>query len=193
MKEQHLELYWSEIPIGKDNALSYDQLATMWEASHRYVRRILHELSSFDNGDDLILIRSSHGKGFYKTDDPKEIAAYRSECLNRGKRTFAPLRKIDRVLCPNDGQLCFSNNLKASRLACGMKQAEVVERMKVIDPAFDEAMLSRMENDRCLPTPLQLAHMASIYAIPAKNLVDMELYSDTIKSGNSGLQVAQNA
>lgn len=93
-----LEQLWQQIPIGKENAVTYSQLCDMWEASERTVRRRLHELSYFDNGDNLILIRSSHGKGFYRTDNLAEIESYKRECTNRARHTFAPLRKIRRVL-----------------------------------------------------------------------------------------------
>lgn len=176
MNEQLLEVYWAELPVGKENAWCYDKLCSEWVRDKRSVRRIMHELSAFDNGDNYILIRSSHGTGFYKTDDPKEIAEYRAECLNRGRRTFAPLRKIDRVLAPSGGQLSLNNNLKAIRIACGLMQSEVCAAMKCIDPAFDVAMLSRMENDRCLPTPLQLAHLAAIYGCTASELISSDLY-----------------
>lgn len=177
MNDMLLEAYWSELPKGRENAATYERLCSMWRRDKRTVRRILHELSAFDNGDNYILIRSSHGTGFYKTDDPKEIAEYRAECLNRGRRTFAPLRKIDRVLAPSDGQLSLNNNLKAIRIACGLMQSEVCAAMKCIDPAFDVAMLSRMENDRCLPTPMQLAHLAAIYGCTPLELVEVDLYT----------------
>lgn len=93
-----LELYWNDIPIGKENAATYTQLCAMWNMSERAVRQKLHDLSYFDNGDQYILIRSSHGKGFYRTDDTAEIERYKRECTNRARHTFAPLRKIRRVL-----------------------------------------------------------------------------------------------
>ena len=58
-----LELYWSEIPVGKENAVSYDYLCTAWGISQRAVRSILHKLSIYDNGDDTVLIRSSKDGG----------------------------------------------------------------------------------------------------------------------------------
>ena len=177
MNEQMLELYWSEIPIGKENAVSYEWLCENWNVNKRNVRNILHELSRYDNGDNMILIRSSHGAGFYKTDNPQEIAAYRGECLNRGKRTLAPLRKIDRVLEPESGQLNMENNLKATRIARGLMQSEVCEQMKAFDPCFDTAMLSKMECGRCLPSPLQLAHLSAIYGCTPLELVNVNLYS----------------
>lgn len=92
------EKYWSDIPIGKENAITYPELCAKWGMSERAVRATLHDLSYLDNEDKYILIRSSFGKGFYKTDDIAEIEKYKRECTNRARRTFAPLRKIRRVL-----------------------------------------------------------------------------------------------
>lgn len=105
------ELYWSQLPIGKENALSYQQLCEMWETSEKTVRNILHELSRYDNGDSYILIRSSSNKGFYRTDDQEEIMRYRQECLNKGRSLFAPLKKCNRVLSIDDSQLVFDLGL----------------------------------------------------------------------------------
>lgn len=171
-----LELYWSEIPMGKENAISYDKLCTAWSISQRAVRSILHKLSIYDNGDDNVLIRSSKdGGGFYRSNDPVEIAAYRAECLRRGQNTFAPLKKIDRVLS-SSGQLSIYNNLRAVRVAAGLKAKDVCKRMRATDPAFDESMLSKMENDRCLPTAMQLRSLAEIYGVLPSELIGISEY-----------------
>ena len=93
-----MEQFWLDIPIGRENAITYPELCVLWGCSERKVRQILHDLSYMDNNDKYVLIRSSRGKGFYKTDNVQEIERYRIECTNRAKRTFAPLRKIRRVL-----------------------------------------------------------------------------------------------
>lgn len=100
-----LSFYWSCLPVGKANAITYPELCKLWGCSERTVRHILHELSYYDDGDNLILIRSSHNRGFYKTDDVREIEQYKKECINRARHTFAPLRKINRVLNIDDTQL----------------------------------------------------------------------------------------
>ena len=179
--EERLENYWHSIPIGQVNAYSYDELCTVWGMDKRSVRRVLHDLSFYDNGDNMILIRSSNGAGFYRTDNPEDIKAYRAECLNRGRRTLAPLRKIDRVLKPCDGQLNMVNNLKAVRLACGLSAVEVSKRMCDAGfNGFDVPTLSRMENNRCLPITAQLAQLAQIYGCAPCDLVDAELYRTAI-------------
>lgn len=96
--KDNLTFYWNCIPVGKENAITYPELCLMWDCTARKVRYILHQLSYHDNGDNYILIRSSHGKGFYKTDNAEDIEKYKRECTNRARHTFAPLRKIRRVL-----------------------------------------------------------------------------------------------
>lgn len=174
--ELNLTLYWSEIPIGKENAVTYADLVNMWDKPERAVRAILHELSLFDNGDDYILIRSASGKGFYKTDDAATIRSFKKECLNKGKSIFAPVRKINRVLSANPEQFTFDNNLRAIRAEKQMKQNEVCARMKEVDKCFDVSMLSKMENSVCLPTPYQLGKLAEIYGCNPADLVKGYMY-----------------
>lgn len=174
MNNIKFEMYWSELPIGRENAATYEELCARWNKREREVRSLLHDLSAFDNGDDYILIRSGKGKGFYKTDDPEEIAAYRNECLNKGRSVFAPVRKINRVLRANTTQYSFNNNLRVIREGLGLKQADVCNVMQLVDAHFDVPMLSKMENGVCLPTPFQLVTLAEIYRCAPRDLIDTD-------------------
>ena len=40
-----MEQFWNDIPIGRENAITYPELCELWKCSERTVRRILHELS----------------------------------------------------------------------------------------------------------------------------------------------------
>lgn len=102
--EEKLALYWQSLPIGRENAVSYDGLRVMWNTSKRGARAILHDLAVQDNGDNYVLIRSSHGVGFYKTDDALEIKAYRKECMSRGAQILLATLKCDRVLYGGGGE-----------------------------------------------------------------------------------------
>lgn len=180
MDEMKLALYWDEIPVGKENAATYQTLIDLWGKCERDVRKILHELSSYDNGDNYILIRSASGKGFYRTDNEAEIQAYKKECLNKGRSVFAPVRKINRVLNQNRTQFAFENNLRVIRESKGLKQGEVCKQMKKFDRAFDKSLLSKMENGVILPTPYQVVLMAQIYGVKPLELLDTTLYYQTI-------------
>lgn len=177
-KRIDLERYWNEIPVGVENAVDYSTLCDLWKKKKREVRRILQELSRGDNGDDFVLVRSGHGKGFYKTDNAETLIAYKRECLNKGRAIFAPVRKINRILDYCEGaQLNAFNNLKAVRLAKNIKQTEVCEYMKKYDETFDPPLLSKMENSVCLPTPYQLRKLADFYGVKPTELIAVDLYT----------------
>lgn len=174
MDNYKLALFWHELPIGRKNAVDYEKLCAVWNVGERKARQILHELSAFDNGDDYVLIRSSKGKGFYKSDDKDEIEAYKKECLNKGKSIFAPVKKINRILHANDSQYSFENNLRVMREGLQMSQEEAsfYLRQKLKDSACNRALLAMFENGTCLPTPLQLNALAEIYRCAPNDLIN---------------------
>ena len=173
MKEHSLAMYWNAIPIGRENALTYVDLRIRWNVNERRARSILHELSLYDSGDDFILIRSSKNKGFYRTDDKAEMKAYKRECLAKGRSIFAPIKKINRVLSEDDMQFSMTNNLRVIRERCGLSQAEVCKRVN--DIGLDKFLLSKMENNICLPTDYQLRRLAQIYGCTAHELIDRSI------------------
>ena len=169
-------VYWGDIPVGKKNAVTYDFLCDLWACNKRQARAILHELSLYDNGDNYILIRSGGCKGFYKTDDETEIQAYKRECLNKGRSVFAPVKKINRVLSADAEQLSLENNLRVMRESKGFSQSQVCDVMKQYDRSFDKSLLSKMENNVCLPTAYQLAKLSLILSCEPSELINTDLY-----------------
>ena len=169
-------IFWNDIPVGKKNAVTYNELCALWECDTRRARKILHELSLFDNGDDYILIRSGGCKGFYKTDDEREIRAYKRECLAKGKSVFAPVKKINRVLSVTSNQYSLLNNLRAVRESKGLTRKQVCKRMREFVRAFDKSLLSKMENGFCMPTSYQLAKLTLILDCTPFELFGEELY-----------------
>ena len=168
-----LEYYYNSIPVGKENAVTYPELMKAWNMRERQVRQKLHDLSLLDTGDNYIIIRSSHGKGFYKTDDINEIKAFKKECMAKAKSNFAPLKKINRIL-RNDTealQTSIFNNLRVVRDEKGLQQKDVVNLMKQYDQSFDVPTLSKYENSFCLPTPYQLTKLAEIYGCNPSDLI----------------------
>lgn len=170
-----LDLFWNDIPTEKENAVTYAELMTIWDMTERGVRSVLHDLSRFDNGDNYVLIRSGGTKGFYKTDDEETIKAFKRECMNKGKSIFAPVKKINRVLSARGDQFNFENNLRLRREMAGLKQKEVCERLSAYGFAIDNALLSKMENGVCLPTPYQISKLAEIYGCDTEQLLKTEL------------------
>ena len=172
-----LNEYWEALPIGKENAASYKELCEKWNMKERRARSILHALSLYDSGDNYILIRSSSGKGFFRTDDIETIKAYKKECTKKAKSNFAPLKKINRILAgAEDVQINFLNNMKHARELKEMTQQEVVDLMQKHDKTINAALLSKFENSVCLPTPYQLLLFARIYDFKPFELIDYESY-----------------
>lgn len=177
LTEEQIRKYLDTIPIGKENAISYAMLCDNWNTNERQARRIMHELDLYDSGDEFILIRSSQNNGFYRTDDREEIKRYRLECLNKGRSCFAPVKKMNRILKDDliaANTLNFFNNLKNIRLSKGLKQTEVVEKMKDLEPSVDVSLLSKFENSVCVPTPKQLMLLASIYKCSPTDLFSLD-------------------
>lgn len=180
----YLELHWQSIPVGKENAATYARLERMWGMSERRVRGMLAELSGYDNGDNYILIRSSRGGGFYRTDDPADIAAYKRECHSRATKTFAPLKKINKVLRRLDAASGINgsllNNIQSVRMERGLSQAEVCRRLRERGIIADVSLLSKIENGYALPTPAQLVVMADVLSCDPSDLtgVDYTLVCD---------------
>lgn len=100
---ERLAKYWDALPVGENNKVGYTQLTYIFKTNdRRRIRAILAELSAYDNGDDYVLIRTSHAWGFYKTNDRTKIEAYRREVFNRAMNTLKPLKKIKRILNRNE-------------------------------------------------------------------------------------------
>ena len=105
--------YYSEIPIGKENAVSRYRLAANWHVSERRVRKIIQELRAADFGDEYVIVSSSHGRGYYRTDNLEEIEKFKREVVNRAKHTFLPLKKVNRIL-GHAGQMEFDLDEKTA-------------------------------------------------------------------------------
>ena len=185
--------YWDSIPVGKENAATYTQLECMWLVGKRQVRKIMEHLSCYDNGDNYILIRSSRGGGFYRTDDPDDIAAYKRECYGRAMRVLTPLKKINRVLrieTASSLNYSFTNNIRLIRLERNLTQQQVCAYMQELGRSIDESTLSKIENGYVLPTPAHLSALAIILGCEPFELMDMHEYQEEIKSAQRSLQVS---
>ena len=157
--------YYNDIPTGKKNAITKDALIRKWGMTERAVRNTIREMRLQDFGDDYIIVSRSNGKGYYKTNNLKEIEEYKKEVLNRGRHTFAPLAKVNRILA--GGQV---STLKQIRKAKGLRNVEVIAALKQTDPSFDKSILSRYENGKSIPTNEQLKILAELYEISVEEL-----------------------
>lgn len=157
--------YYNDIPVGKENAATKEALMKSWGMSERETRRIIRELRLKDFDDNYIIVSRSCGRGYYKTNDLKEIEEYKKEVLNRGRHTFAPLTKVNRILAAER-----TSTLKQIRKERGLSNVEVIEAIKQTDPSFDKSILSRYENGKSIPTNEQLKIMAELYEMPLEEL-----------------------
>ncbi|MGN0694549.1 MAG: hypothetical protein ACI4LK_06545 [Lentihominibacter sp.] len=171
---------YDDIPIGKRHAISREQLQELWGLSERGVRKVIAELRQEDNGDDYVLVSTSSGKGYYRTRNIDEIELYKKETMNRARHTFAPLKKVNRILSEHeaDNQMEFTpvNNLRAARKEAGLTARAVVEviRRDAV-PKFNAYDMSRIENNRCYPTSSQLLIMSRLYRKSPSELTGMEM------------------
>lgn len=135
MNDRELLKYWNDIPIGAKNAVSYEELSAKWHRTHRGVRKILELLGTADTGDDYILIRSSHGRGFFRTKDRRLIHRYRKEIINRANNVLKPLNKIYKV--------------QARIVGDGSKPSRICERTARASTAcVDEALNDTLKCDK---------------------------------------------
>ncbi len=102
-----LKRYYDSIPVGSENAISRSELCRLWGMRDRNVRALIAQLRGWDNGDDMAIVSSSHGKGYYRTKDQTELEDFRREMEDRARNTFAPLKKVRRLLLPLEGEDLF--------------------------------------------------------------------------------------
>lgn len=167
---ENMKKYYNDIPIGRENAISKAELMRRWNMSERMVRRTIQELRAADYGDDYVIISSSSDKGYFKSDRLDEITAFKKEVTNRGRHTFLPLRKVNRILA---GSMPLVNNLQEIRKAKGITNTEAVDYVRRVDPNFDKSILSKIENGRCGPTNQQLALLAELYESTPEELAGL--------------------
>lgn len=174
------EMYES-IPVGKENAVSKEQLAIMWGyKTERWVRKAIENMRAEDNGDEYIIVSSSHNKGFYRTNNIDEILEYKRETTNRACNTFLPLKKVNRILAEMDDiqlELVPPNRLREAREAAGLKAKDVIPIIQQYDPSFNKVTMSLIENNKALPTARQLAVMSRLYKKSTADLIGMEIMS----------------
>lgn len=168
--ERNKLYYWNSIPIGVNNAASYDDLCELWELSHREARRVLHDLATEDDGSDLVLIRSSKG-GFYRTENRAIIASYRKEIYNKGRSLFAQLAKCNRVLRDDFAQYKITNNVRMLRLSRNLSQCKLASLVQDAGLPVTQSTISAIENDLISPSPKLSSVLAEIFGVPVEDVV----------------------
>lgn len=164
--------HYESIPIGKENAISREALCALWGKNARSVRRTIEKLRRHDNGDDFVIVSTAHQAGYFRSNDREDIVAFKAEVTRRGKHTFRPLHKVNRILGVHENQLSTTNQLKMARIEANMKAVEVVTELKRLDDRFDASLLSKIENGLCMPTPDQMKVISRLYNRPLDDFID---------------------
>jgi len=170
-----MDKYYESIPIGKENAISKLELCELWGMDERNVRATVTKLRQQDNGDDLVIVSTCKQAGYYRTNDRDEIRNFKEEVSNRGKHTFRPLRKVNRILGVHDNQISFTNKLKMARNESGLKGDDVIKELKKLDHRFDKSLLSKIENGVCMPTPTQLSILSKLYGMSIEDMMGISI------------------
>lgn len=78
------------IPYGKNNAISRERLAQLSGMGDRWMRKEIERLRS----EGHVILSSSHGKGYWRSDDASEIGRYIAENKSRIRMLYKTNRKL---------------------------------------------------------------------------------------------------
>ena len=167
--------YYSDIPIGKTNAISREALTALWGTRDRRTREIVQELRNQDNGDDYIIVSDSKGSGYFRSNDPETIRAYVNETQKRAVNTLLPLQKAKRILRKHADE---SKQTKVGAIVCKLHdyrdgfitQTKLVQQMQKKFPSFDRVSLSKAENGLIVLPPEELTEIARLLDITPRHI-----------------------
>lgn len=83
----------NDIPIGRQHAVSKEELAAKWGCSTREARRIIAEIrADAAKAGDYCILSTSTGGGYWRSSDVEEIEAFIRETESRARNTFLSLK-----------------------------------------------------------------------------------------------------
>jgi len=89
----------NDIPIGRENAVSREQLSFLWNCTGREVRAQIASLRNTVSSDGYAILSSTAGtEGYWRSDNPVEIKQYLHEMEARAKSTFRAMKEAKSVL-----------------------------------------------------------------------------------------------
>lgn len=88
------------IPFGKDNAISRERLVQLTGMTDRAIRKSIQELRE----DGEIILSSSHGKGYWRSDEASEIGKYIAENRSRIRKLYKTNKKLTEYYYARTGQ-----------------------------------------------------------------------------------------
>jgi hypothetical protein len=172
MNEQREELYrrrWEMVPTEEHGGITRREIARRWgyditnPTDERLFKYALADVRAWDNGDGMILYSEPKKSLYYRTADKDKMRQFLRDRQAASQSYLGPTHKIRRILGLHEQVRHMQNHLQDARTAAGMLAADVVRAMREYDTAFDKYILSKLENDRCRPTPRQLMGLCKIY------------------------------
>lgn len=101
-----------DIPVGRENAISREQLARQWNMRDRDARRMIAELRAEAGGDGYAILSTSRKpSGYWRSNDPAEIRGFIRETEARARNTFLAIRDAKRVLRSIERRQEYDNTL----------------------------------------------------------------------------------
>ena len=95
----------TDIPIGFQNRIIKEELASVKNCTVRDVRKDIAALRSQESEDGYAIVSTTRGTGgFWRTNDPVEIRKYLKSTESRGKRTFLAMREARKLLAEINAQ-----------------------------------------------------------------------------------------
>lgn len=90
----------TDIPVGRENAISRKNLAELWACDDRTVRARIARLRCKNCEDGMFIVSHSQGgvKGYYRTNKPDEIRHFVHEGRKRIRNTAKPVENAQRLL-----------------------------------------------------------------------------------------------
>jgi DNA gyrase/topoisomerase IV subunit A len=80
------------IPIGRENAITRDQLSRLTGLNDRKLRKEIARLRCDDDETNIVIVSTSDGRGYYRTDNIDEIEHFIREMVHRISSIVAAIK-----------------------------------------------------------------------------------------------------
>lgn len=92
------------VPYGKENAVSRAELCKLTGYDDRRIRDEIKKANNMLEEQNEAIISSSGKRGYWRTNDIKELEEYERECRNRCRKIAENLMPVVRILCRETGE-----------------------------------------------------------------------------------------
>ena len=88
----------NDIPIGRENAIPWQELALKWNTDQRGVRLIIAELRASKSGDGYAILSTTRGRGYWRSDNSEEIDGFVAEIEAMSRHLHLATKDAKRIL-----------------------------------------------------------------------------------------------